>query len=71
MEPAPGGADRRCLSPECRALAAEPVVFHLAYAPGPANNPRKGVVPYAGQGRKFPHSREFDILSLAALMTVS
>ena len=37
-------------------LAAEPVVFHPAYAPGPADNPLKGFVPYAGQGRNFPHS---------------
>ena len=49
--------------------AAEPVVFRPAYAPGPADNPLKGFVPYAGQGRTFPHSLEFGYLSLAALMT--
>ncbi len=49
--------------------AAEPVVFRPAYAPGPADNPLKGFVPYAGRGREFPHSLEFNYLSLAALMT--
>ena len=49
--------------------AAEPVVFRPAYAPGPADNPLKGFVPYAGQGREFPHSLEFGYLSLASLMT--
>lgn len=48
---------------------AEPVVFHPNYAPGPADNPLKGFVPYAGQGRKFPHSLEFNYLPLASLMT--
>ena len=51
------------------AAAAEPVVFHPDYAPGPADNPLKGFVPYAGQGRKFPHSLEFSYLPLAAVMT--
>ena len=50
-------------------LAAEPVVFHPAYSPAPADNPLKGFVPYAGQGRDFPHSLEFAYLSLASLMT--
>ena len=49
--------------------AAEPIVFHPAYAPGPVDNPLKGFVPYAGQGRDFPHSLEFGYLSLASLMT--
>ena len=49
--------------------AAEPVVFQPEYAPGPADNPLKGLVPYAGQGRDFPHSLEFDYLPLASLMT--
>lgn len=49
--------------------AAEPVVFQPAYEPGPADNPLKGFVPYAGAGREFPHSLEFDYLPLAALMT--
>ena len=50
-------------------LADEPVIFRPAYAPGPADNPLKGFVPYAGQGRKFPHSLEFSYLPLAAVMT--
>ena len=41
----------------------------LAYAPAPADNPLKGFVPYAGQGREFPHSLEFNYLPLRALMT--
>jgi len=49
--------------------AAEPIVFYQAYAPGPADNPLKGFVPYAGQGRDFPHSLEFGYLSLASMMT--
>lgn len=52
-----------------KALAAEPVIFKPAYAPGPADNPLKGFVPYAGQGRDFPHSLEFGYLSLASMMT--
>lgn len=51
------------------ASADEPVVFRPAPAPGPADNPLKGFVPYAGQGRTFPHSLEFGYLPLAALMT--
>lgn len=50
-------------------MAAEPVAFRPAYAPGPADNPLKGFVPYAGQGRSFPHSLEFNYLSLASMMT--
>ena len=48
---------------------AESLVFHPNYAPGPADNPLKGFVPYAGQGREFPHSLEFNYLPLASLMT--
>ena len=51
------------------AMAAEPVIFHPAYAPGPVDNPLKGFVPYAGQGREFPHALEFNYLSLASMMT--
>ena len=54
---------------ELKKAAAEPVVFQPEYAPGPADNPLKGFVPYAGQGREFPHSLEFGYLSLASLMT--
>lgn len=49
--------------------AAEPVVCRPACAPAPADNALKGFVPYAGQGRQFPHSLEFNYLSLASLMT--
>lgn len=49
--------------------AVEPVVFRPSYAPAPADNPLKGFVPYAGQGRQFPHSLEFNYLSLASVMT--
>ncbi len=49
--------------------AAGPAVFRPAYAPAPADNPLKGFVPYAGQGREFPHSLEFQYLPLAAVMT--
>jgi len=52
-----------------KVLAADPIVFQPAYAPAPADNPLKGFVPYAGQGRKFPHSLEFDYLPLASIMT--
>ncbi len=55
--------------PDAGVTAAEPVVFHPAYAPAPADNPLKGFVPYAGQGREFPHSLEFNYLSLASMMT--
>ncbi len=48
---------------------AESAVFRPAYAPAPADNPLKGFVPYAGQGREFPHSLEFEYLSLASMMT--
>lgn len=49
--------------------AVEPVVFQPAYAACPVDNPLKGFVPYAGQGRDFPHSLEFNYLSLASMMT--
>ncbi|MBL9172154.1 MAG: DUF4832 domain-containing protein [Verrucomicrobiales bacterium] len=57
------------LPPYSGVSAAEPFVFRPAYAPGPADNPLKGFVPYAGQGREFPHSLEFDYLPLASVMT--
>ena len=49
--------------------AAQPIVFRSAYAPGPADNPLKGFAPYASQGQDFPHSLEFNYLSLASMMT--
>ena len=55
--------------PAAGVTAAEPVVFQQAYAPGPADNPLKGFVPYAGQNRGFPHSLEFEYLPLDSMMT--
>ncbi|MEQ1850078.1 MAG: DUF4832 domain-containing protein [Chthoniobacteraceae bacterium] len=46
--------------------------MRLQPAPSPADNPLKGLVPYAGHGHErashFPHSLEFDYLPLAKLM---
>ena len=58
-----------CLLALVAAASAEQVVFKPAYAPAPTDNPLKGFVPYAGQGKEFPHSMEFDYLPLASLMT--
>jgi hypothetical protein len=42
----------------------------LEYAPGPADNPLKGLVPYASAGgQSFPHSMEFSYFPLSALVT--
>jgi hypothetical protein len=49
-------------------LAAETLVVSPAPAPGPADNPLKGFVPYAGQSKDFPHSLEFGYLALSDLM---
>ncbi|MEZ6014550.1 MAG: DUF4832 domain-containing protein [Planctomycetota bacterium] len=48
-----------------RARAAD-----LAYAPSPADNPLRGLVPYATADalHQFPHSLEFDYFPLAELM---
>ncbi len=41
----------------------------LEYAPAPAANPLRGLVPYAGDHRdRFPHSMEFNYLPLASLV---
>ncbi len=48
--------------------SAETIVFKPKPAPGPVDNPLKGFVPYAGQGREFPHSLEFGYLPLADVM---
>ena len=56
-------------STDSKPFATDSLVFHPNYAPGPADNPLKGFVPYAGQGREFPHSLEFNYLPLASLMT--
>ena len=42
----------------------------LKYAPSPADNPLRGLVPYAGEKRnRFPHSMEFNYLPLSEVMT--
>jgi hypothetical protein len=42
----------------------------LEYAPGPADNPLKGLVPYANATvDSFPHSMEFSYFPLSALVT--
>jgi hypothetical protein len=52
------------------AVIAEVIRRDLAYAPAPADNPLKGLVPYAGErGDAFPHSMEFEYLPLSALLT--
>ena len=44
--------------------------YVLEYAPGPADNPLKGLVPYAKAGaHSFPHSMEFSYFPLSALVT--
>ena len=47
-------------------------VVRLQPAPSPADNPLKGLVPYSSYSEEkrahFPHSLEFDYLSLAELM---
>lgn len=42
--------------------------FPLNYRPGPADNPLKGFLPYAGTYTTFPHSMEWGYLSLRSLM---
>jgi hypothetical protein len=52
------------------ALAAEPLWQALDYTPAPADNPLKGLVPYAGAANPdhFPHSMEFSYFPLAAVL---
>lgn len=48
--------------------AAQPV--ELQYAPSPADNPLRGLVPYARPAAdRFPHSMEFQYLALSELVT--
>ena len=56
--------------PAATAVEGEPVIFQPAYAPGPADNPLKGFAPYAGQGRAFPHSMDFQYLLPVGLGTI-
>jgi len=55
------------------AMANEPARQTLAYAPAPADNPLKGLVPYATlpdfRRDSFPHSMEFNYIPLSALVT--
>jgi hypothetical protein len=49
-------------------LAADPIVIKHTYAPGPVDNPLKGLVPYQGDVRAyFPHSMEFNYISFGRL----
>lgn len=43
--------------------------YSLNYRPGPADNPLKGFLPYAGTYTTFPHSMEWGYLPLRSLMT--
>ena len=43
--------------------------YSLDYRPGPADNPLKGFLPYAGNYTTFPHSMEWGYLPLRSLMT--
>jgi hypothetical protein len=52
----------------CVTAQAEIVVIRPIPTPGPADNPLKGFVPYARKGSEFPHSLEFEYLSLSTLM---
>lgn len=56
------------LSLPSSAVRAETVVLRPTPAPGPADNPLKGFVPYARQTRDFPDSLEFGCLALLDLM---
>ena len=54
----------------CYPICAQSYKFNLQYKAGPADNPLKGLVPYAvsdGYSR-FPHSMEFRYLSLRDLL---
>lgn len=73
-----GRASTECVSKELVASGLAATVREgacgavpLAFAPPPADNPLRGLVPYvtADEVERFPHSLEFDYLPLAALMT--
>lgn len=54
----------------CPTYATGPVTHTLEYAPAPADNPLKGLVPYAhGRHDGFPHSLEFNYLPLSEIVT--
>ncbi|MEZ6127119.1 MAG: DUF4832 domain-containing protein [Planctomycetaceae bacterium] len=51
-------------------LSAASAQTTLEYVPAAVDNPLKGLVPYSGDKRdRFPHSLEFNYLSLSSLMT--
>ncbi len=56
-----------CCSQHHAALQAQTI--QLNYRSAPADNPLKGLVPYAGQGEPFPHSMEFWYFPMDQLMT--
>lgn len=45
--------------------------YSLARSSSPTNNPLKGFMPYSGNYSTFPHSMEWNYLSLRSLMTAS
>jgi hypothetical protein len=53
----------------CILAAVSATAAPLEYAPAPPDNPLKGLVPYAGQAKEFPHSLEFQYFPLKDLMT--
>lgn len=59
----------RVWAPDAGEVPRDSIRWEAVHEPAPVDNPLKGFVPYAGQGRDFPHSLEFDYLPLAALMT--
>jgi hypothetical protein len=60
-------------SAPARAIAGEPVWQELVYAPAPADNPLKGLVPYsdAANPDHFPHSMEFSYFPMSSVVTGS
>ena len=51
------------------ALGAETNIYSLGRSASPTNNPLKGFMPYSGAYTTFPHSMEWNYLSLRALMS--
>jgi len=55
----------------CPALTsvAETNVYSLGRSASPTNNPLKGFMPYSGSYTTFPHSMEWNYVSLRSLMS--